>query len=414
MTVELICVGTEILMGNIVNTNSAYLARQCARLGLSVYYQSVVGDNEERLAESIRQAIGRSDITILTGGLGPTPDDLTKEVAAKVMGMPLEKNQACVEMIKRNLSKTSFSTIPSNNWKQAMVPKGAVVLMNSNGTAPGLILEKDGKEVILLPGPPGELTLMFEEQVMPYLAKKQPGILYSEMVKVCGIGESRVAEKIDDLIATQTNPTIATYAKESQVDIRVTAKGKNEKEAKALVKPLVKELKERFQEAVFTTKEEVSIEEALVELCIKKGITLSTAESCTGGLIAGRLVNVSGVSDVFPGGMVTYSNSCKHKMLGVKKETLKDYGAVSKRTAKEMAKGICKAMHTDVGIAVTGIAGPAGGTKKKPVGLVYISCCYQGNVTVEKYIFKGNRKKVRENTVVRALDLARRCILHAS
>ena len=236
MITELISVGTEILLGNIVNTNSAYLSEKCAELGLSVYYQTVVGDNETRMRETIQTALDRSDIVILTGGLGPTEDDLTKEVTAEVMGMKLVEDrhsrklmEAYLEQYKKNNPQRK---ITANNYKQAMVPKGAIVLDNHNGTAPGLILEKKGKTAILLPGPPGEMKPMFEESVFPYLRKKQPEIIYSQMVKICSIGESQVAEEIEDLIESQTNPTIAPYAKTGEVHLRITAKGKNEKECK--------------------------------------------------------------------------------------------------------------------------------------------------------------------------------------
>ena len=259
MITELISVGTEILLGNIVNTNSAYLSEKCAELGLSVYYQTVVGDNETRMRETIQTALDRSDIVILTGGLGPTEDDLTKEVTAEVMGMKLVEDrhsrklmEAYLEQYKKNNPQRK---ITANNYKQAMVPKGAIVLNNHNGTAPGLILEKKGKTAILLPGPPGEMKPMFEESVFPYLRKKQPEIIYSQMVKICSIGESQVAEEIEDLIESQTNPTIAPYAKTGEVHLRITAKGKNEKECKKLIKPVVKELKARFGRNIFATED---------------------------------------------------------------------------------------------------------------------------------------------------------------
>ncbi|MBE5993042.1 MAG: competence/damage-inducible protein A [Paenibacillaceae bacterium] len=410
MVVELISVGTEILLGNIVNTNTQYLAEKCALLGLSMYHQVTVGDNRERLFAVLETALNRSDVVILTGGLGPTEDDLTKEVCAEVMGFDLVEDEHTRERISKYFKNNIYKEIPDNNWKQAMIPQGATVLDNSNGTAPGLIMEKDGKTAILLPGPPNELKPLFTEQVFPYLQSRQPEVIRSQMVKICGYGESQVEDKLIDLINTQTNPTIATYAKTAEVHLRVTAKAANEDEAKALLKPVVKEIKSRFDNAVYTTKEEETLEMAVVRLLKKHELTVTTAESCTGGLIAGRLVNVPGASEVFREGFITYSNKAKRKYLDVSKGTLKKYGAVSEQTAKEMATGGVFASDADACIAVTGIAGPdADG--EKPVGLVYIACYMKDKVKVEEYHFKGNREKIREQSVVKALDFLRRSIL---
>lgn len=411
MIVELISVGTELLLGNIVNTNTQFLAEQCALLGLSMYHQVTVGDNRERLSEAVRTALGRSDVVILTGGLGPTEDDLTKETCAEVMGFAITEDPHTKERIKEYFKNSIFKVIPDNNWKQAMIPEGAVVLDNDNGTAPGLILEKEGKAAILLPGPPGELYPMFKKQVFPYLAKRQPEILRSQMVKICGVGESQVEDKLLDLIDRQTNPTIATYAKTGEVHLRITARAKSEEEAKKLIKPAVKEIKNRFGDNVYSVREEETLEMAVVGLLQKYELTVTTAESCTGGLLAGRLVNVPGASEVFREGFITYSNKAKRKYLDVSKSTLKKYGAVSSETAREMAIGGVFAADCDVCVAVTGIAGPDGGTEDKPVGLVYIATYMKEKVTVKKFQFKGNREKVREQAVVRALDLLRRSIL---
>ncbi|PPK82123.1 nicotinamide-nucleotide amidase [Lacrimispora xylanisolvens] len=410
MVVELISVGTEILLGNIVNTNTQYLAEKCALLGLSMYHQVTVGDNRERLFAVLETALNRSDVVILTGGLGPTEDDLTKEVCAEVMGFDLVEDEHTRERISKYFKNNIYKEIPDNNWKQAMIPQGATVLDNNNGTAPGLIMEKDGKTAILLPGPPNELKPLFTEQVFPYLQSRQPEVIRSQMVKICGYGESQVEDKLIDLINTQTNPTIATYAKTAEVHLRVTAKAANEDEAKTLLKPVVKEIKSRFDNAVYTTKEEETLEMAVVRLLKKHELTVTTAESCTGGLIAGRLVNVPGASEVFREGFITYSNKAKRKYLDVSKGTLKKYGAVSEQTAKEMATGGVFASDADACIAVTGIAGPdADG--EKPVGLVYIACYMKDKVKVEEYHFKGNREKIREQSVVKALDFLRRSIL---
>lgn len=411
MIVELIFVGTELLLGNIVNTNGAFLAQKCAELGLSCYYQTVVGDNEERMTATLTTALSRADIVIECGGLGPTPDDLTKEVASKVMEMPLSEDAHTKSCIQEYFKNSQWKVIPDNNWKQAQVPAGAKVLDNSNGTAPGLILEKNGKTVILLPGPPNELIPLFQEQVAPYLLKKQPEIIYSEMIKLVGIGESEVAEQVQDLIEKQTNPTLAPYAKTGEVHLRVTAKAKNKKEAKTLLEPMVKEIKKRFGDKIYTTKEEVTLEESVIKLLEERKLTVTTAESCTGGLFAARLINVSGASSVLKQGYITYSNKAKRKLLGVKKETIHQYTAVSEQVACEMAKGGADAAKADVCVAITGIAGPDGGTEEIPVGTVYMACFINGKVNVEKYQFKGNRQKVRDYAVVRALNLLRKTIL---
>ena len=411
MVVELVSVGTELLLGNIVNTNTQYLAEQCALLGLSLYHQSVVGDNHDRLAEVVKTALGRSDVVILTGGLGPTEDDLTKEVCAEVMGYKLVEDPHTREHLEQFFKNNIYKEIPDNNWKQAMVPEGALILDNHNGMAPGLILEKDGKTAILLPGPPAELYPMFKEQVYPYLQKQQPEMIRSAVVKICGMGESQVEDKLLDLISSQTNPTIATYAKTGEVSVRVTARAKTEEEAKTLVKPVVKEIKNRLGDCVYSVKERETLEEAVVKLLHKYELTVTTAESCTGGLLAGRLVNVPGASEVFREGFITYSNKSKRKYLEVSKSTLKKYGAVSPQTAREMATGGVFATDRDACVAVTGIAGPDGGTEDKPVGLVYIAAYMKDKVKVEEYRFKGNRAKIREQAVVKALDLLRRSIL---
>ena len=411
MVCELISVGTELLLGNIVNTNTQFLAEKCALLGLSMYHQVTVGDNRERLTQVIRTALDRSDIVILTGGLGPTEDDMTKEVCAYVMGFSLAQDAYTRQMIESYFKNNIYKEIPDNNWKQAIVPQGAIVLDNHNGTAPGLILEKDNKTAILLPGPPNELIPLFNEQVYPYLEKLRPEVIRSQMVKVCGIGESQVEDKLLDLIDSQTNPTIATYAKTGEVHLRITASAATTEEADSMIKPVVKEIKKRLGDAVYSTKENESLEMAVVRLLKKNGLTVTTAESCTGGMLAARLVNVPGVSDVYREGYITYSNKAKRRLLDVNKSTLKKYGAVSEQTAREMAIGGVFANGADVCVATTGIAGPDGGTEEKPVGLVYISCYLKDKVTVERFQFKGNREKIREQTVVKALDLLRRSIL---
>ncbi len=410
MTVEIIAVGTEILLGNIVNTNAAYLAEKCAGLGLSCYHQDVVGDNEERLTETIRLALTRADIILLSGGLGPTQDDLTKEAAAKVMGKALYLHEPSKEAIRQFFAERNME-ITENNWKQAMVPEGCIVVENPGGTAPGIIIAENGKHVVLMPGPPGELIPMFEKSIMPYLAGLTTGVIYSQTVKICGVGESKAESMVEDLVDAQDNPTIATYAKTGEVHLRVTATAPDEKEAKKLVKPMVKELKGRFGNHVYTTDSEVTLEKAVVDLLMANKLTACTVESCTGGMLSARLINVPGVSEVFKSGYVTYSNKSKRKLLGIKKNILVKYGAVSEQIAREMAKTAATLARTDVSVSTTGIAGPDGGTPEKPVGLVYIACNVCGRVTVKECHFHGTREKIRESTVSAALSLMRECIL---
>lgn len=411
MTVELISVGTEILLGNIVNTNAAYLAEKCAALGLSCYHQSVVGDNEQRLEDAIRLALSRSDIVILGGGLGPTKDDLTKEITAKVFEKGLYEDAHTKARITEYFRQVRSSSVTENNWKQALVPEGARVIDNDNGTAPGLILEENRKTAILLPGPPNEMKPMFDRDIAPYLNSLQPEGIYSKMVKVCSVGESRAETMILDLLEQQSNPTIAPYAKTGEVHLRVTARAADEEQAEILMKPVMEELSRRFGDKIYTTREEVTLEEAVVELLKERRFTLTTAESCTGGLLAGRIMNVAGASSVYREGYITYANEAKEKLLGVKRSTLDSYGAVSRETAHEMAEGAANAANADAALSVTGIAGPDGGTVEKPVGLVYIGCCVKGKVRTEEFYLTGNRQKNRDNAVVRALTLLREELL---
>lgn len=410
MTVELICVGTELLLGSIVNTNGAYLAEKCAELGFSCYFQTVVGDNEDRLSQVLKTAVERSDVVILSGGLGPTEDDLTKETAAKVCGKRLVLHEPSKEAIQKYFADRNIRPT-DNNWKQAMLPEDSVVLDNHNGTAPGVIMETESAKVILLPGPPDELIPMFEESAAPYLTRLTSQIICSQTVKICGVGESRAETMVRDLIDAQTNPTIATYAKTGEVHIRVTASAGDRKAAMKLIKPVVKELKSRFGNDIYSTEEETTLEKSVADLLLANKLTVTCAESCTGGLLSARLINVPGASEVYKAGVVTYSNKAKRRFLNVKKPTLQKHGAVSEATAKEMAKGAALLTKADVAVAVTGIAGPDGGTEEKPVGLVYIACSVKGETTVKRYVFSGNRGKVRDSAVSAALSLTRSCVL---
>ena len=410
MTAEIICVGTELLLGNIVNTNAAFLSEKLAYLGINCYFQTVVGDNRDRLLSVINTALSRADILIFSGGLGPTEDDLTKETVAEALGKKLIRDKWAEQEIADYFALRG--RIPTdNNWKQADVIEGCEILYNKNGTAPGIFVSEGEKTVILLPGPPLELKSMFTDSVMPKLQQKCGQVFYSQTVKIVGPGESSVETQILDMLNTQENPTIAPYAKTGEVHLRVTARAKDEKEAREKTAPVVEELYRRFGNAVYTTDADETLEMALTKLLIKKKYTMTTAESCTGGMIAARMVNAPGVSAVLKSGFITYANEAKEELLSVSHDTLEKFGAVSRETAEEMAEGAVKAAHTDVAVAVTGIAGPDGGTKEKPVGLVYIGVNVRGNVEVREYHFSGSRQKIRESVTAAALTFLREKLL---
>lgn len=410
MTAEIICVGTELLLGNIVNTNAAFLSEKLAYLGINCYFQTVVGDNRDRLLSVVNTALSRADILIFSGGLGPTEDDLTKETVAEALGKKLIRDKRAEQEIANYFALRG--RIPTdNNWKQADVIEGCEILYNKNGTAPGIFVSEGEKTVILLPGPPLELKSMFTDSVMPKLQQKCGQVFYSETVKIVGPGESSVETQILDMLDTQDNPTIAPYAKTGEVHLRVTARAKDEKEAREKTAPVVEELYRRFGNAVYTTDADETLEMALTKLLMKKKYTMTTAESCTGGMIAARMVNAPGVSAVLKSGFITYANEAKEELLGVSHDTLEKFGAVSRETAEEMAEGAVKAAHTDAAVAVTGIAGPDGGTKEKPVGLVYIGVNVRGNVEVREYHFSGSRQKIRESVTAAALTFLREKLL---
>lgn len=401
MVAEIICVGTELLLGDILNTNAQYLSRRLAELGVSVYYQSVVGDNEERLIQSINLAKTRSELIIFSGGLGPTSDDITKETVAKALNLNLYEDEVEAEKLKTFFLKRNVQ-MTLNNLKQVLVPEGATILINNNGTAPGILIEQERKVYIILPGPPNELVPMFEESVAPYIRKNSKDHIFSRTLRMIGIGESTAASMIQDIIDTQTNPSIAPYAKLSEVHFRITAKADNFETADKLISDYEAQVRNRLGAYIYTTQEK-ELEEVIVELLIKEGRTIATAESCTGGLIASTLINCSGVSEIFLQGAITYSNTSKVIELGVSKETLEQYGAVSEQVAIEMARGICKKSGANIGLSITGIAGPSGGTQDKPIGLVYIAIVRDDQVSTKMLNLSGNRSKIRASAAKNAL-----------
>ena len=406
MKAELISIGTELLLGDIVNTNAQFLAKELATLGIDVYHQCVIGDNEERVLRAFKEAFDRCDIIITTGGLGPTQDDLTKELGAKYFNKKMILHEPSLEWIKKYLDIKDEEALEANK-KQAYFPEGATILPNEKGTAPGAIISENNKTLIILPGPPKEMKSMFNNHVVKYLSDMTGEVIKSKTLRIFGIGESLMAKKINDIIQNSTNPTVAPYAKDYEVTLRVTAKEKNEEKCEALINPKCEEIKSILGEYIYG-EGETSLDTVVAELLCKKKLSISTAESCTGGMVAATLISYPGISDVFKEGAVTYSNEAKMKRLGVKEETLNNFGAVSEETAREMAEGISREAKTDIGISTTGIAGPGGGTEEKPVGLVYIGVCIKGNVIVEKFNFTGDREAVRKKATINALNILRK------
>ena len=366
MIAELICVGTELLMGQVLNTNAHFIAKELAPSGVDMYHQIVVGDNPKRLTEAIDTALSRADVVLLSGGLGPTDDDLTKETVAKALGKELVLFDDEWEKLVSWFTSKGRSIAP-NNKKQAMFPRDAIILDNPNGTAPGCIMEADGKAAILMPGPPRELQPMFLNHVLPYLLNKSGHKLYSREIRIFGMGESDVTYRLDDLIKNQTNPTIAPYAKTSEVTLRITARCRDDAEGEALVLPVIDTIRSMLGDVVYDT-DGHELAEVCHKMLIEKGKTLAVAESCTGGRLADAFINYPGSSAYFMEGDVTYSNDAKMRCLGVRSETLDTVGAVSEECAKEMAEGCRRHAGTDYALSTTGYAGPDGGEPGKPVG----------------------------------------------
>ena len=406
MIAELICVGTELLMGQVTNTNAQYISELLAPSGVDLYHQLVVGDNPGRLTEAVRTAFSRSDVVIFSGGLGPTDDDLTKETVADALGLTLSFYPAEWEKIEAYFARTNRVPTP-NNRKQAMFPDPCIILPNPNGTAPGCVMEANGKAAILLPGPPRELKPMFRNYAMPYLLQRSGHMLYSRELRIFGLGEGALVDRLDDLIKGQTNPTIAPYAKTGEVTLRITARCQSEAEGEALVLPVIETIKSRVGDVIYS-----DCGEPLPRVChnalIKRGETLACAESCTGGLLTSAFIDLPGSSAYLVEGAVTYANEAKIRRLGVSPKTLQTHGAVSGQCAGEMAEGLKKAANTTYALATTGIAGPDGGTPEKPVGTVYVALAAPDGTTVKRLQLHGDRARIREVTVLHILDIFRR------
>ncbi len=400
---EVICVGNELLIGDTLNTNTQFLSQQLTELGIEVLYQSVVGDYEEQLLEAIDYAKKRSDVIIFSGGLGPTYDDMTKETVAKSLGMPMVMDERSVEAIEdffRDLGRE----MAQSNLKQALRPEGGIALHNGNGTAPGVYVEQDKTHYFLLPGPPRELKPMFESCVKPILSKLSTEVITSRIFKLFGIGESDLAVKIGHIMDVSDNPRVAPYAKLGSVNIRVTATTDTVEEGSQMIEDMTKELMPFIGQYCYTY-EDKELEEIIVEKLIEKRKTIALAESCTGGLLSARLVGVPGVSQVYKNGIVTYANESKIKWLGVDEQVLMDNGAVSQEVATAMAVGVKNVSDTNIGVGITGVAGPGGGTKEKPVGTVHIAVAYDDDVYHTRLNINGLRQKIRDYSVQRALML---------
>ena len=404
MIAELVFVGTELLLGEILNTNAQYLSGRLAELGIDCYHQATVGDNAARLAGVVRQALERSDLVVLSGGLGPTMDDLTKETVAEVLGRPLVLHEPSWHRIEGFFARLGRQ--PSdNNRKQAMLPQGARALENDVGTAPGVLVEAAAHTVVLLPGPPGEMKPMFESRVLPYLRERlgdRTVTLVKRTLKFCGIGESAVENRLQDLVGSQSDPNIAPYAKPGEVHLRLSTKARTREEGLARIAPVEEAIRKRLGRYVFGVDEE-TLESVVGEALRRAGLTLAVAESCTGGLLSRRITDVPGSSRYFLLGAVTYSNEAKQRLLGVSAATLAARGAVSRETAQEMAAGARAAVGADIGLSVTGIAGPGGGTPDKPVGTVHIALVGPRGERHGAHQFSGGRADVRQRSAQTAL-----------
>jgi nicotinamide-nucleotide amidase len=413
MSAEIICVGTELLLGDILNSNSQFIAQELASLGIPHYYQTVVGDNTERLLSVIEIACSRSQILIFTGGLGPTPDDLTCETIAQYFGAPLIERADIIEDITKKYAARNRVMTPSNR-KQALIPQGADILPNPTGTAPGIIWQpKEGLHILTFPGVPYEMQRMWQETAVPYLKSQGWGkeIIYSRMLRFWGIAESALAEKVSSYL-NLPNPTVAPYASRGEVKLRVSAKATSNQKAQEIIAPVEKQLKE-IAGLDYYGADDNTLASVVGELLRTQNQTVSVAESCTGGLLGQMLTEISGSSDYFWGGVISYDNSAKVNLLGVNVEDLEKYGAVSAIVAEQMALGVKNRLGTTWGISITGIAGPTGGSETKPVGLVYIGLAGPNSVDVTENkngAIRG-RSLIRHVSACTALDLLRRKLL---
>lgn len=407
MDAEIIAVGSELLTPFRQDTNSLYLTGKLNGLGIEVRFKTVVGDDRERLAATLRAALSRSELVILTGGLGPTEDDLSREVAAGVLGRPLREVEEIRRRIQERLARLG-RTMSANNLRQAMVPEGADWLRNDRGTAPGLWMEQDGAIVVLLPGPPGELEAMFEASCLPRLEPRSGGQrLRTRVYKVVGLPESEVDHRIAPLYKPYQNPVTTILSTLGTIEVHLRAHGSGDQQAEALLSELGDKIEFALGDHIFSSRGE-TLEEVVGMYLVMKQKTVAVAESCTGGLVAERLTRVPGSSGFFLGGVVCYSNEVKTRFVGVPAEMIAAHGAVSKPVAQALAEGIRRRTGSSLGLGITGIAGPSGGTPEKPVGLVFIALADDRSTEVRQFRFPGERERVRMWSSVAALEMTRR------
>ena len=407
MDAEIIAVGSELLTPYRLDTNSLYLTEKLNALGIEVRFKTVVGDDRERLARVLRAALDRSNLIILTGGLGPTEDDVNREVVAEALARPLREVAAVRKSLEERIARLGRAMSP-NNARQALVPEGAEWLENKKGTAPGLWIEEDGVRILLLPGPPHEMEAMFESACLPRLARLSTGErLSSRVYKVVGLPESEVDQRIAPIYKAYVNPTTTILAVAGAIEIHLRARAANEDEAQALLTELGDKIELALGDHVFSTRGE-SLEQIVAMYLNMKQKSVAVAESCTGGLLSERLTRVPGSSGYFLGGVVCYGNDLKTKLAGVPPALLEAHGAVSKPVAQALAEGIRSRSGANIGIGITGVAGPSGGTPEKPVGLVYISLADERGTQVREFRFPGDRERIRHWATQAALELIRR------
>ena len=403
---EILCVGTELLLGDILNTNAKELSAALRGLGIGVYWHSVVGDNPARLRQAVETARSRANLIITTGGLGPTYDDLTKETVCAAFGVPLALREEEAEKIRAYFRATD-RPMPENNLRQAMLPEDCTVFSNGNGTAPGFAFVAEGTTVILLPGPPREMRLMLETGVIPYLRGETEETLLSRDIRIFGMGESAVEARLHDYMESLRNPTLAPYAGTAEVRLRATARAANEREAEAMLEPVLRRVRQELGDLIYAV-DEPSLEALCLRLLKEKGMTFAAAESCTGGLIAKRITDLPGASAVFMGGVVSYTNLVKARVLGVPEETLEKFGAVSAETAAAMAQGVRKLCSADIAVSVTGCAGPDPDERGTPVGTGFVGFAAPGFTTVKPIAMGKDRAWGRVFAASTAFDLIRR------
>lgn len=411
MNAEIISIGSEHLLGEIINTDAPYLCQRLSTLGIEIERQITIGDDKKGIASSLEEALRRVKMVITIGGLGPTPDDITKKVIATVAEEQLVLNEGILSEIEKKF-KEEKNPMPSDNIKQAFLPRDSYPLENRVGIAPGFILETRNRIIIALPGPYNELVPMLEERVVPYLKERLEvrEVIKSLVLRTTGLPESRVAEKLKDIMKKSKNPQVSLLAHENIVDIRMVAKAGDEKMIEKLNERMEKRISKRLGNYIFGTGKQ-TLEEVIGYLLYMRKKTIAVAESCTGGLISHRLTNVPGSSNYFLGSVVAYSDKIKRERLGVKKTTLEKYGAVSEKAAEEMAKGAKKLTRSDFGLGITGIAGPTGATKEKPIGLVYIALAYKDKVETREFKLRGEREVIKAKAAIAALDMVRRYLL---